>query len=91
MKIINVITQTKQGINSIDSFAVHEEQLSEEVMEQAAEFFFEKAVTLKFEGNTKDPSKQDVYRDQITDAFYDNKQTSLQIGNYTLSIIYSYV
>ena len=46
MRIINVIVSTNQNpVVSIDSFGVFEEQLSDEVVEQAEKLFIQKAVS----------------------------------------------
>lgn len=46
MRIINVIVSTNQNpVVSIDSFGIFEEQLSDEVVEQAEELFIQKAVS----------------------------------------------
>jgi len=47
MRIINVIVSTKNQnpVVSIDSFGVFEEQLSDEVVEQAEKLFIQKAVS----------------------------------------------
>ena len=46
MRIINVIVSTKYNpVVSIDSFGVFEEQLSDEVVEQAEKLFIQKAVS----------------------------------------------
>lgn len=46
MRIINVIISTNQNpVVSIDSFGVFEEQLSDEVVEQAEKLFIQKAVS----------------------------------------------
>ncbi|MCH9625170.1 MAG: hypothetical protein S4CHLAM123_03400 [Chlamydiales bacterium] len=46
MRIINIIVSTKQNpVVSINSFGVFEEQLSDEVVEQAEKLFIQKAVS----------------------------------------------
>lgn len=46
MRVINVIVSTNQNpVVSIDSFGVFEEQLSDEVVEQAEKLFIQKAVS----------------------------------------------
>ncbi len=46
MRIINVIVSTNQNpVVSINSFGIFEEQLSDEVVEQAEKLFIQKAVS----------------------------------------------
>lgn len=91
MRVINVIvSHTETPVISIDSFGVFEEQLSDEVVEQAENHFIEKCVELKFGENTnstrEDLSERNHYREEITDCLDDGYS---EIGEHTVSIVWS--
>jgi len=77
MKIINIIESQNGSIQHITSFCIHEEQLSEDVVE-AAEDEFRKILKAKFD---IDEEFTDTY---IEDGWFEDKDTS-----YLLSITWS--
>ena len=81
MRIINIIetatdTTISGGIIGIESFGVYEEQLSEDVVQQAENVFREKAI--------ENGADEDILDDAIEDGYYTN-------GSYTISIVWSYI
>ena len=78
MRVINVIeTNTDNGVIGIESFAVYEEQLSDEVVKQAEACFAAKAIE-----NGADADDIDV---DIEYGYYATKD------GYTVSFAWSYV
>ena len=81
MRIINIIetatdTAINGGIIGIESFGVYEEQLSEDVVQQAENVFREKAI--------ENGADEDILDDAIEDGYYTS-------GSYTISIVWSYL
>lgn len=92
MRIINIVnldTRTNTIID-ITSFGVFEEQLSDEVVEQAEEHLIETAIGLRFgtETNTTESNlnKRDQFREEVFEAIEDG---FYQIGDNLLSIVWS--
>ena len=77
MRIINVITVKNGVVNEMFSFAIHEEQLSNEVVEKAEEKFEEVARKM---GATDDNIEQ-----ALEDGYYENDEPK------SVSIVWSYV
>lgn len=78
MEILNVIiTNTEGTVNDIESFVVHEEQLKDEVVEKAEEFFLETI------NNYHDGLSEDTL-----DEFVENGVA--EIGHTVISIVWSY-
>lgn len=81
MRIINIIeTATDTAINGsiigIESFAVYEEQLSEDVVNQAENLFRQKAI--------ENGANEDSLHYDIEDGYYTN-------GSYTIYLVCSYI
>ena len=92
MRIINIIVHdSNDGILTMDSFLVVEEQLSNEVVEEAEQHFTEKCVTLKFgeETNTtrEDLAERNFYREEVNELLEDGY---VNVGNKTISFVWSY-
>lgn len=82
MRVINVIVTNKlNGIKSIESFGIIDEQQSNEVVEQAEEKFRETIVSI----GCKDPlsEKADNLRDEINEVWLDEGYYSLGGANDT--------
>ncbi len=76
MRIINVIeSNTDNAVSSIESFGIEEEQLSQDVVEQAEKCFVDKAVI-----NGASPDDIDFH---IENGYYANQ------SGYTISIVWS--
>jgi len=80
MRVINIIeigsdTAIGGGIIGVESFGIFEEQLSEDVVEVAENFFKDKAIE-----NGAD--EDDDLDSAIEDGYYTN-------GSYTISIVWS--
>lgn len=93
MRIANVIVHDHEdGIVSVDSFGVFEEQLSDEVVEIAEQHFIEKCVELKFGNNTNttrdDLKERNFYRDEVSDLLEDG---FVNVNNKTVSLVWSYI
>jgi len=83
MRVINVIEQSSGIITNITSFGVFEEQLSDEVMEKAKEFFKEQLLeNVEFED--EEDEDQSVY-DAIENGHYEEANNNY----YTIDIIWS--
>jgi len=79
MKIINVIkTEKCCGVLDILSFAVHDDQLSDDVVENAEKAFLKVAETL---GWNKDEIPED---DLLDDGYFEN-------NNKKVEIVWSYI
>jgi hypothetical protein len=76
MRIVNVIVIKEGIVDSIDSFGVFEEQLSEDVVEQAQELFREKCLEY-----SADEEKLDDY---IEEGYYSGM-------NFSICITSSYI
>ncbi len=92
MRIINVIvTSANDGtILSADSFGIFEEQLSDDVVEVAEDFFIDKCVELKFgeETNTTrdDLNERGFYRDEVSEQLEDGY---MLVGDVVVSIVWT--
>jgi hypothetical protein len=91
MRIVNVIvSHPETPVVSIDSFGVFEEQLSQEVVEEAEDLFIEKCVKLKF-GETTNETREDLnernfFREEVAESLDDGY---MDIGETTVSIVWS--
>lgn len=83
MRIVNIITMSSGVIDNIDSFAIYEEQLSDEVVEKAEELFLTKAKEFGFDEDDED---SEVSKDDILDSgWYESPN-----GSYpSVSIVWS--
>ena len=99
MEIENVIvTHPDNGIVSVDSFAVVDSQLRNEVVEQAEQLFIEKCVELKF-GNQEQIerivssgafNKEDIdnFREDVSECLDDGY---FEVCESLVSLVWSYV
>ena len=78
MRIVSVIvTDRNEGtINSVDSFGIFEEQLSDDVVRQAEDHFIEKCVELKYGVQLGDETREDLqernsYREEVSESLED--------------------
>ncbi len=75
MRVINVIESTKQNpVMSIESFGVYEEQLSQNIVDEAERLFEMKA--------KENGVAEEELESALDDGYYGN-------GDYTLSIVWS--
>lgn len=82
MRVINIVEQLSGIITNITSFGVFEEQLSDEVVEKAEEFF--KSQILKNE-NFEDKDEEEILYSAVEQGHYEQEN-----GNYyTIDIIWS--
>ena len=92
MEIINIIENDhNDGIITMDSFVVVDNQLRDEVVEEAEQHFIDKCVRIKFgveelreEGDLREI---DDYRDEVNELLEDGY---VNIGNRTISFVWSY-
>jgi len=76
MRIINIIESTMDTpILSIESFGIFEEQLSQEVVDQAEKLFKDKAI--------ENGANEDDIDDDIENGYYSRRD------GYTVSIVWS--
>ena len=61
MRVISVVVIKEGVVNDIESFAIYEEQLSEEVVEKAEAMFIKKAKELGYDGEDDDDLCNDGY------------------------------
>lgn len=89
MELINIIVHDNDtGIISINTFAIVESQLRDDVVEEAEDFFKEKCVELKFSNNENiSEYTKDDFRETLDDAIVDG---FIEIGNNTISFVWSY-
>lgn len=92
MRIINIIvTDNETPVVSIDSFAIIDENCSDEVVELAEEAYQNKALELKFGEGTNttrdDLRERDFYREEVSETLEDGW---IQIGEHTVSFVWSY-
>lgn len=92
MKIINVIVSHSEcSIISINSFAIVEEQLSDDVVQEAEQLYVEKCVELKY-GDKINETKDDLrernfFREDVSESLEDGYY---EIGEHTVSLVWSY-
>lgn len=67
MRIINVITMSAGVIDNVHSFAIYEEQLSQEVVDKAEALFMEKAREFGFD---EDEHEADILSDGWFESEY---------------------
>lgn len=90
MKVINVIVSNDENvIVSVDSFGIVDEQLSDEVVDEAEELFTNKCIEIKF----GDKKMQKGFENLIDDYRYD-LETPLEegyefVGLMTVSLVWS--
>ena len=73
MRIINVIVTRDGIVNEIESFAIADEQLSSEVVEEAEECFKEKIVSIRHEDTTSeeaDWTREEVEENWLDECYY---------------------
>lgn len=97
MRIINVIVHDiDTGIISVDSLGIADEQMSNEVVEQAEQLYIEKCKTIKY-GNKKtreqiiangmfDYSDIDDFADEVTESLDDGY---FEVYGVTVSFVWS--
>ena len=94
MEIANVIvTHPDNGIVSIDSFAVVDSQLRDDVVEEAEEAFIQKCVELTFGTNDSGTDRNDIrernfYREEVSECLDDGY---VEVGESLVSLVWSYV
>jgi hypothetical protein len=74
MRIVNVIVTRNGIVNEIESFGIVDEQLSDEVIEQAEETFMEKIVSICHEDTTSeeaDWTREEVLENWIDGGYYE--------------------
>ena len=76
MRIINIIEIVDNNVQGIESFGIHEEQLKDDVVQQAEYAFKLKAI----ENGIMD----DDLESAIENGVYEN-------GTYTLNLVWSYI
>lgn len=81
MRIINVISAENGTVIDIESFAVHEEQLSNDVVEEAEKLFRKKILELNPELDDDD------IEEIIDDGFYEYENETI----CGISLVWSYV
>lgn len=81
MRIINVILAENGVVIDIDSFAIHEEQLSDDIIEEAEELFKKKVLELNPELDDDD------IEEIIEDGFYEYENETI----CGVSLVWSYV
>ncbi len=67
MRIINVVTIRDNILDNIESFAIYEDQLSNDVVKEAENYFIKKAEELGFLGNDFDADD-----DLIDSGYFEN-------------------
>jgi hypothetical protein len=78
MRIISVIeSNTDSGILGVESFGIFEEQLSQDVVDQAEENFKSKAI--------ENGANEDDIETDIENGFYARRD------GYTVSLVWSYI
>jgi hypothetical protein len=89
MRVVNVIVHDSEtGIISIDSFAVVEEQLSQDVVDEAEELYRTKAIGLKFGGDEESEECDDFIENEVNESLDDGYMT---INGVTVSCVWSYI
>jgi len=84
MRIINVITMDAGVIDNVHSFAIYEEQLSNEIVQQAEELFLIKAREFGYDEQEEDQMSED---DLLSEGWYESEN-----GTYpSVSIVWSEV
>jgi len=94
MRIISIIvTNVNEGtILSADSFGVFEEQLSNDVVSEAENFFIDKCIENKFGEETNstrdDLNERNFYREDVSEQLEDGY---VLVGKVVVSIVWTYV
>lgn len=74
MRIVNVIVTRNGIVNEIESFGIVDEQLSDEVIEQAEKTFVEKIVSMRHEDTTSeqaDWTREEIEENWIDGGYYE--------------------
>ncbi len=82
MRIINIIEQSSGVITNVTSFCIYEEQLSNEVVEKAEEFF--KTQILKNEKFEDVENVEDVLQNALDNGHYEQENKNY----YTIDFIW---
>jgi len=82
MRIINIIEQSSGVITNVTSFCIYEEQLSNEVVEKAEEFF--KTQILKNEHFENVEDMEDVLQNALDNGHYEQENKNY----YTIDFIW---
>lgn len=82
MRVINIIEVVENSVVGIESFGVFEEQLSQEVVDQAEELFLK-----KIEEFIGEPLNDDDRERYLEDAYYADGTK----GYYSVCISWSYI
>lgn len=88
MELINIIVHDQDtGIVSINTFAIVEQQLRSEVVEEAEEFFKEKCIELKFGSADLIGEEVDDFVDELNEHLNDGYW---EFNGSTVSFVWSY-
>lgn len=79
MRVISVITIKDGVVNDIESSAIYEEQLADEVVKPVEKKFIEKCTEYGFE-ETEDQSEDDL----IEEGYFAG-------GNFSINLVWSYI
>jgi hypothetical protein len=82
MRIINIIEQSSGVITNVTSFCIYEEQLSNEVVEKAEEFF--KTQILKNEYFENEENIEDILDNALDNGHYEQENKNY----YTIDFIW---
>jgi len=82
MRIINIIEQSSGVITNVTSFCIYEEQLSNEVVEKAEEFF--KTQILKNEYFENEENMEDILDNALDNGHYEQENKNY----YTIDFIW---
>ena len=89
MRLINIIvTDCETPIQEIQTFGIVDEQLSDDVAEEAEEAFIDKCVELKFGSAFVESEEADDFRDKVANQLDDGYY---EIGEKTVSIVWSHI
>jgi len=82
MRIINIVTVKNGVVNDINSFPIHEEQLSDEIINEAEKCFKDNVV--KLIGSAEAMENEEITFDNVLENGY------YSIGNESINICWSY-
>lgn len=82
MRIINIVTVKNGVVNDINSFPIHEEQLSNEIINEAEKCFKDNVV--KLIGSAETMENEEITFDNVLENGY------YSIGNESINICWSY-
>ena len=86
MRIINVIEIVDNNVQGITSYPIHEEQLSQDVVDEAEADFKTKAIE-----NGCIAEDEDEWDEIIGDGYWSSDPFKSAAGNYTVNLVWSYV